>query len=103
MAEHHAAGGVAAGSSPEVMTACVTLATSWIGVGSGTVLLNHHSPFRIAETFRLLHGMFSGRIDLGLGHAGASPLVNLALQRDRSRPTPARRLHRTARRGAQLA
>ena len=43
--------------------------TEGIRVGSGSVLLNHHSAFRVAETFRLLHATFPGRIDLGIGRA----------------------------------
>jgi luciferase family oxidoreductase group 1 len=84
LAEHHGSGRMNASSSPEVMIARVASVTSGIRVGSGTVLLNHHSAFRIAETFRLLHGMFPGRIDLGIGRANGQPAVDLALQRDRS-------------------
>lgn len=86
LAEHHGAGRLNASSSPEVLIARVASVTSGIRVGSGTVLLNHHSAFRIAETFRLLHAMFPGRIDLGIGRANGGPAVDLALQRDRSAP-----------------
>lgn len=85
LAEHHGAGRMNASSSPEVMIARVASVTGRIRVGSGGVLLNHHSAFRIAETFRLLHAMFPGRVDLGLGRATGGPVVDLALQRDRSR------------------
>ncbi|WP_016909356.1 LLM class flavin-dependent oxidoreductase [Streptomyces xiaopingdaonensis] len=84
LAEHHGAGRLNASSSPEVMIARVASLTTGIRVGSGTVLLNHHSAFRIAETFRLLHSMFPGRIDLGIGRANGMPAVDLALQRERS-------------------
>jgi len=85
VAEHHGVGRTAVSSSPEVLIARIASLTDRIRVGSGTVLLNHHSAFRVAETFRLLHAMFPGRIDLGLGRATGMPAVDLALQRDRSR------------------
>jgi len=84
LAEHHGAGRTNASSSPEVLMARVASVTERIRVGSGAVLLNPHSAFRVAETFRLLHAMFPGRIDLGIGRANGQPAVDLALQRDRS-------------------
>ena len=48
-------------------------------------MLPHYSPFKVAETFALLSGLFPGRIDLGLGRAaGTDPRTSVALQRDRS-------------------
>ena len=87
LAEHHGAGRMTASSAPEVLITRVASVTSRIRVGSGAVLLNHHSAFRVAETFRLLHALFPGRIDLGIGRANGLPAVDLALQRDRSRLT----------------
>ena len=59
-------------------------ATSRIRVGSGGVMLPHYSPFKVAETFSLLAGLFPGRIDLGIGRAaGTDPMTTFALQRDR--------------------
>jgi luciferase family oxidoreductase group 1 len=83
VAEHHANSG-GAGSNPEVLIARVAALTERIRVGSGTVLLNHYSPFKVAEVFRVLHAMSPGRIDLGLGRANGKPIVDYALQRDRS-------------------
>ena len=85
VAEHHGAGGGNAGSNPEVLIARVAAETERIRVGSGTVLLNHYSPFKVAETFRVLHAMSPDRIDLGLGRANGLPVVDYAMQRDRSR------------------
>ncbi len=50
------------------------------------VLLNHYSPYKVAETFLQLEALAPGRIDLGLGRATAGPLVDLALRRDRDTP-----------------
>lgn len=58
--------------------------TSRIRVGSGSVLLNHYSPFKVAEVFTLLGDMFPGRIDMGIGRATTGPASDFALQRNRS-------------------
>lgn len=84
VAEHHGLGGGNAGSNPEVLIARIAAMTERIRVGSGTVLLNHYSPFKVAEMFRVLHAMSPDRIDLGLGRANGLPVVDYALQRDRS-------------------
>ena len=79
LAEHHGTPGLA-GSAPEVMVARVAAATSSIRVGSGGVLLTHYSPLKVAEVFRVLHALFPGRIDLGIGRAaGASDRTAAAL------------------------
>lgn len=88
MAEHHASPGLA-GSAPEALIGPVALATQHIRVGSGGIMLPHYSPFKVAETFRLLAAIAPGRIDLGLGRApGSDQRTALALQRDRSRRMP---------------
>ena len=82
LAEHH--GLSLAGPSPEVLIGPVAAATERIRVGSGGVMLPHYSPFKVAENFSLLAGLYPGRIDLGLGRAsGTDPLTTYALQRDR--------------------
>ncbi|MDQ1394841.1 MAG: hypothetical protein QOG64_100, partial [Acidimicrobiaceae bacterium] len=86
LAEHHNTAGLA-GSAPEILIAHVAAATSHIRVGSGGVMLPHYSPLKVAESFRLLHALHPGRIDLGLGRApGSDQLTARALQRNRSLP-----------------
>ena len=85
IAEHHATPGFAS-PAPEVLVARVAAETSGIRVGSGGVLLPHYSPLKVAEVFRVLHALYPGRIDLGIGRApGSAPLEAYALRRDRSR------------------
>jgi luciferase family oxidoreductase group 1 len=84
VAEHHGNAKSAAGSNPEVLIARVAALTTRIRVGSGTVLLNHYSAFKVAEVFQSLEAMSPGRIDLGIGRANGRPEVDFALQRDRS-------------------
>lgn len=82
LAEHH--GLSLAGPAPEVLAGPVAAATQRIRVGSGGVMLPHYSPFKVAESFSLLSGLFPGRIDLALGRAsGTEPITQFALQRDR--------------------
>src|SRR5712672_505867 len=82
IAEHHATGAFAS-PAPEIMIARVAAETSHIRVGSGAVLLPHYSPMKVAETFRVLHALYPGRIDLGIGRApGGSGVEAYALRRD---------------------
>ena len=84
VAEHHGMAGVAS-SSPPVLIGHIASATKTIRVGSGGVMLPHYSPMKVAETFRVLHALYPGRVDLGIGRApGGSPLDTFALRRDRS-------------------
>jgi luciferase family oxidoreductase group 1 len=88
LAEHHG-GPSLAGPSPEVLIGPVAAGTSRIRVGSGGVMLPHYSPFKVAESFSVLAGLFPGRIDLGIGRAaGTDPMTTFALQRDRRQAGP---------------
>ena len=84
IAEHHAIMTLAS-PAPEILLARIGAETSGIRIGSGGVLLPHYSPLKVAETFRMLHAMYPGRIDLGIGRApGSGGLEAFALRRDRS-------------------
>ncbi len=88
LAEHHASPGLA-GAAPEALIGPVALATSRIRVGSGGIMLPHYSPFKVAETFKLLAALAPDRIDLGIGRApGTDGRTSFALQRDRTRRMP---------------
>lgn len=80
VSEHHNTINLA-GSAPEVLIAAIAAHTKRIRVGSGGVLLPHYSPYKVAETFRLLEGLYPNRIDLGIGRApGGEPIVSSALR-----------------------
>lgn len=80
VAEHHNTTGLA-GTAPEILTARLASATSVIRVGAGGVMLSHYSSLKVAEVFRVLHALFPGRIDLGVGRtAGADAVTTAALQ-----------------------
>ena len=85
VAEHHGSPSVA-GRAPEVLIAMLAARTSTIRLGSGSVLLNHYSPFKVAEVFCTLNEIYPGRIDLGAGRATTGPVTDFALQQDRSGP-----------------
>lgn len=79
LAEHHNSIQFA-GTAPEILVSRIASATQRIRVGSGGVMLTHYSPFKVAETFALLGGLFPGRIDLGVGRApGGNHLSSVAL------------------------
>jgi luciferase family oxidoreductase group 1 len=84
VAEHHDFTNRIASTTPEVLIAHIAAKTADIRVGSGTVLLNHYSPYKVAETFSVLDALAPGRIDLGLGRATGNPVSDYALQEDRS-------------------
>ena len=81
VAEHHNLPSVASGA-PEIMIGAIAAATSRIRVGSGGVMLPNHAPLMVAERFKVLEGLYPGRIDLGIGRApGTDPRTSLALRR----------------------
>lgn len=85
VAEHHGTPAIA-GRAPEVLIAAIAAQTSRIRIGSGSVLLNHYSTFKVAEVFCTLNEIFPGRIDLGAGRATTGPVTDFALQQDQSKP-----------------
>ncbi|MGG3470353.1 LLM class flavin-dependent oxidoreductase [Neobacillus pocheonensis] len=80
VSEHHHSDQVA-GSSPEVLISYLLARTNSIRVGSGGVMLQHYSPYKVAENFHVLSSLAPGRVDLGIGKApGGLPLSTKALQ-----------------------
>ena len=79
VAEHHDSIHFAS-PCPEIMATAIASVTSNIRVGSGGVMLNHYSPLKVAETFKMLATLFPDRIDLGIGRApGGTGLTSQAL------------------------
>ncbi|NTH28656.1 MsnO8 family LLM class oxidoreductase [Agrobacterium rhizogenes] len=80
VAEHHNMANLAS-SAPEALIAYLLAKTSKIRIGSGGVMLQHYSAYKVAETFNLLSSLAPGRVDLGVGKApGGFPLSTRALQ-----------------------
>lgn len=80
LAEHHGSPGLA-GSAPEILAAHLLARTRSIRIGTGGVLLQHYSPFKVAEVFKVLSALAPGRVDLGIGKApGGLPITARALQ-----------------------
>ena len=88
VAEHHGMASRLAGTTPEVLLGHLAAETESIRLGSGAVLLNHYSPFKVAEQFGALDGLAPGRIDAGLGRANGSPAVDRALGTSRRVQNP---------------
>jgi luciferase family oxidoreductase group 1 len=83
LAEHHNAGGLAC-PAPELLIGQIAAVTGKIRVGAGGIMLPNHTPLKVAETFRVLHALFPGRIDLGLGRApGTDRRTAAVLRRSR--------------------
>jgi luciferase family oxidoreductase group 1 len=83
VAEHHGSNRVM-GSSPEVMVSHLLAKTERIRVGSGGVMLQHYSPYKVAENFNVLASLAPGRVDLGIGSGpGGLPRSTKALQQEK--------------------
>ncbi|GIO31950.1 MULTISPECIES: LLM class flavin-dependent oxidoreductase [Paenibacillus] len=81
VSEHHDSEQLA-GSSPEVLISYLLAKTDRIRIGSGGVMLQHYSPYKVAENFNVLSSLAPGRVDLGIGRApGGLPRSTQALQR----------------------
>ncbi|WP_331773848.1 LLM class flavin-dependent oxidoreductase [Sulfurospirillum sp. 1612] len=74
LAEHHNTTGYAS-CAPEIMINSVATATQNMRIGSGGVMLNHYSAFKVAETFNMLEALHPGRIDVGIGRAPGSDFM----------------------------
>ena len=80
VSEHHGSNRVM-GSAPEVLMAHLLAKTTRIRVGSGGVMLQHYSPYKVAENFNVLASLAPGRVDLGIGRGpGGLPRSTTALQ-----------------------
>ncbi|MFC4548882.1 MULTISPECIES: LLM class flavin-dependent oxidoreductase [Halorussus] len=88
VAEHHGMADTIAGTTPEVLLGHLAAETDSIRLGSGAVLLNHYSPFKVAEEFGALDALAPGRIDAGLGRANGSPASDRALGTERHVENP---------------
>ena len=85
--EHHGSSRVM-GSSPEVLISHLLARTGHIRVGSGGVMLQHYSPYKVAENFNVLAALAPGRVDLGIGRGpGGMPRSTLALRTNWSEPS----------------
>lgn len=88
VAEHHLNPGVA-GTSPPLVILLVAAATTHIRVGSGAVLMGHHTPLSVVEQFGLIDALHPGRIDLGLGRSGSRRRWSEVTSNGRAEPAPA--------------
>lgn len=68
ISEHHG-NRFTAHSSPEILMATIAAHTKEIKIGSGGILLQHYSPYKIAESIKLLSTLYPHRIDGGIGRA----------------------------------
>lgn len=89
VSEHHGSERVM-GSAPEVLIAHLLAKTTRIRLGSGGVMLQHYSPYKVAENFNVLATLAPGRVDLGIGRGpGGLPRSTQALQQEmREQTTP---------------
>ncbi|KQT64552.1 MULTISPECIES: MsnO8 family LLM class oxidoreductase [unclassified Aureimonas] len=86
VAEHHGTTTLAS-AAPEVLASHLLARTRRIRIGTGGILLQHYSPYKVAELFGVLATLAPGRVDLGIGKApGGLPLGTKALQAELATP-----------------
>jgi luciferase family oxidoreductase group 1 len=86
LGEHH--GDPGQSGSPEVLTVAVAALTRRIRVGPAGILLRYYSPYKVAQSARLLEALFHPRIDLGVARgAGGDEKVAAKLLEDRPSTT----------------
>lgn len=78
VSEHHNIATLAC-AAPEVLLARLGADTKRIRLGSGGIMLPNHSALKVAENFRLLEGLYPGRVDLGLGRAPGGDRLTASL------------------------
>ena len=79
-AEHHGSP-LNASAAPEALAAHLLARTRRIRIGTGGVLIQHYSPYKLAEVFGLLAALAPGRVDLGIGRSpGGLPRATEALR-----------------------
>lgn len=82
IAEHHNSQ-YFANSSPEILMSTIAAQTKKIKIGSGGILLQHYSPYKVAENLKLLSTLYPNRIDAGFGRTpGGNELSTQELGRD---------------------
>src|ERR1700744_3873880 len=81
IAEHHNMPNIAS-LAPDIMIGQIAGASEDLRAGSGGGMLPNHAPVVVAERYKVLEGLFPGRIDLGIGRApGTDPVTSYALRR----------------------
>lgn len=79
VSEHHGMKTMA-GSNPEMLMMHLAAHTNTIRIGSGGVMLQHYSPYKVAESFKLMEALYPNRIDMGTGRApGGDRITQTAL------------------------
>jgi len=86
LAEHHGFDALAS-AAPELVVAHLLARTRALRIGTGGILLQHYSPYKVAEIASVLSHLGPGRADIGIGKApGGLPQSTRALQSERLTP-----------------
>lgn len=79
LTEHHNFAGNSPWSSPDIILPILLGHTEKIRVGVAGVLINYHSPYRVALDYKLLNNLFNERVDLGFANGTPSLEVSRML------------------------
>lgn len=72
--------------NPELVISLIAASTETIRVGAAGVLASVNHPYRIAQDYKLLSGLFADRIDLGFAKGGMNPELHQEIHG--AAPTP---------------
>jgi hypothetical protein len=86
--EHHNYIANSAWSSPEILLPIFLGITSKIKIGIAGVLINYHSPYRVALDYKLLSNLYSGRVDLGFANGTPPKNIGRLLKQSNFRKPP---------------
>ncbi len=88
LTEHHNFYPTSPWSSPEILLPLFLGMTERIKVGMAGVLINYHSPYRVALNFKLLSNLYPGRVDLGFANGTPPENVSYMLCQKKFRKRP---------------
>jgi len=88
LTEHHNYYPTSPWSSPEILMPIFLGISNRIKVGMAGVLINYHSPYRVALDFKLLSNLYPGRVDLGFANGTPPENVSQLLRQRRFKKRP---------------
>lgn len=88
LTEHHNYYPTSPWSNPEILIPIFLGVSERIKVGMAGVLINYHSPYRVALDFKLLSNLYPGRVDLGFANGTPPEKVSTLLRQQQSEQRP---------------
>lgn len=88
LTEHHNFYRTSPWSNPEMLLPVLLGSTERIRIGMAGILINYHSPYRVALNFKLLANLYPRRVDLGLANGTPPENIGRMLRQKNFRKRP---------------